>query len=215
MSARHFRDDVLVRASLAAKRAWNNQLEIGLIDNEVINQFSTLLSHSFYRPLLELELNGCTNLRGARVLVESWLAKPVDYSMVCDWTAQSRFEGLEISKIGRNELRATIEDMGGCKYLPDFKRAIRIYLCIDEGHGICASSGLIRRALADSSQPLLGRLVFVNCGGRQFDTLPPSARASATGGSRTPRGYRDGVYTRILGRPIVDLTDQKQLELLG
>ncbi|MFT6676486.1 MAG: hypothetical protein ACJAVM_002690, partial [Sulfitobacter sp.] len=76
------KNDVLIRAALAARHARDHELEKRLLDPSLVELFNAILDHAFLLPLMELKLNHCTSFQGGQILAQQNLAHPYCFSSV-------------------------------------------------------------------------------------------------------------------------------------
>jgi hypothetical protein len=127
-----------------------------------------MLGSPIIRPLLELELNGCTNFEAARVLMADELVLPVKFKSRAQGSHGMTCEGIELTNFGLSTLFQNQEGLDGNPWWELFRNAILGYACIDRGSGICGTRSRIESALELPDADILRRLVFIGNGERQL-----------------------------------------------
>ena len=137
------------------------------------------------RPLLELELNGCTNFEAARVLLADSLIMPVKFKTRAQGFHGMVCEGIELTSFGFATLFENQEGLEGNSWWEFLTDAILGYACIDRGRGICGTRSRVETALELPDADIVKRLVFTGNGEPQLQRevrgsreINPALRAS-------------------------------------
>jgi len=99
MHSQSGKNDVLINASIAARRARDQELEKGLKDQSLVELFNAILDHAFLLPLMELKLNKCTSFQGGQILTLQNLALPYCFSSTTPLIFGKTFIALELTEI--------------------------------------------------------------------------------------------------------------------
>ena len=152
------KNDVLISAAIAARRARDRELENALINPSMVELFKTVLDHAFLLPLMELKLNQCTSFQGGQILTQQNLAQPFCFSSATPLLFGKTFISLEVTTIGENEFREASQELPYGRHLAYFERALSTYSCIDFGTGVCGTQVFIERAVLSSDQSVIERI---------------------------------------------------------
>jgi hypothetical protein len=199
------KNDVLINASIAARRARDQELEKGLKDQSLIELFNAILDHAFLLPLMELKLNQCTSFQGGQILTLQNLAQPYCFSSTKPLIFGKTFIALELTEIGENEFRHAFEHVPNGRHLAYFEDTLSSYSCVDAGTGICGTQSFVERAITLGDHALIERMVDAETGAYYFPS-DELAKLSAMFGP-----------TRELGHPsttrsgVVDLASKRIL----
>ncbi|WP_170516993.1 hypothetical protein [Ruegeria atlantica] len=168
-------------ADLAARKA-RDEVIVKSISQPLARRFVTsLLDRPFLRPLLELEINGCTSFEGALLLVGQELAHATKFRCRSQQFRGEECEALEISPLGWTTLAAEQVGLEDNRWMHLFREAIQGYVCVDQGAGICMSRPLYETALEIPDPALLERVVFINNGAKQFPHFRSGANQTDIG----------------------------------
>lgn len=159
---------LLVEAAKAARTARARELQQNLCDPSERYFYERLLDHPFFLPLIELHMNGCTSLSGARALVDQGVIEIDEFRSVSPRFFGKHVECIRMTREGENELCEGISELSDSHHADNFFRAVTAYLCIDNGYGICYGRPLLEAATRLPDAALLERAVFVDSGVRQF-----------------------------------------------
>lgn len=159
---------VIVRASLVARHARDRELSDRLSGPAEEAFFTRVLDHPYLLSLIELRLNGCTSLKGARALVERGMVDVIPFETDVQRFRGGELECLHINWVGNIELDQGVDSIEGSKYANSLYQAVTGYVCIDDGYGICFARPLLDTALQFPDAELLERAVFAGSGMPQF-----------------------------------------------
>ena len=168
MHSQSGKNDVLINASIAARRARDQELEKGLKDQSLVELFNAILDHAFLLPLMELKLNQCTSFQGGQILTLQNLAQPYCFSSTAPLIFGKTFIALELTEIGENEFRHAFEHLPNGRHLAYFEETLSSYSCVDTGTGICGTQSFVERAITSADQALIERLVDAETGAHYF-----------------------------------------------
>lgn len=205
MHSQSRKNDVLINACIAARRARDYELEKGLQDPSLVELFNAVLDHNFLLPLMELKLNYCTSFQGGQILTQQDLAQLSCFSSTKPLFFGKTFIVLELTKIGENEFKYAFEDLPNGRHLSYFEETLSSYSCVDPGTGICGTQSFVERAIASADQVLIERMVDAETGVNCFSARE-LAKLSGKCGSVRELGYLSA--TR---RGVVDLASKKIL----
>ena len=179
------KNDVLISAAIAARRARDRELENALINPSMVELFKTVLDHAFLLPLMELKLNQCTSFQGGQILTQQNLAQPFCFSSATPLLFGKTFISLEVTTIGENEFREASQELPYGRHLAYFERALSTYSCIDFGTGVCGTQVFIERAVLSSDQSVIEHFsveeiekVVGGCYSRENPVFPSIARGA-------------------------------------
>lgn len=178
MHSQSGKNDVLINASIAARRARDHELEKGLKDQSLVDLFNAILDHAFLLPLMELKLNQCTSFQGGQILTLQNLAQPYCFSSRAPHIFGETFIALELTEIGENEFRHAFEHLPNGRHLAYFEETLSSYSCVDAGTGICGTQFFVERAITSADQALIERMVDAETGEHYF---PPEELARLSG----------------------------------
>ncbi|WP_164659546.1 hypothetical protein [Tropicibacter sp. Alg240-R139] len=158
----------LLNADIAARNARDRAIIESVPDAGAFHFVRRLLSNPTLRPLMELELNGCTSLVGALLLSSQEYVRTTRFRGRSARFRAREFEALEMTSLGSAALMSEIEGLEKNRWLGEFQTAVEGYVCIDHGAGICMSRPLFETALEIPDPEVLERVVFLNNGMRQI-----------------------------------------------
>tara|TARA_R100000935_G_C2841045_1_gene171016 strand:+ start:2831 stop:3448 length:618 start_codon:yes stop_codon:yes gene_type:complete len=153
------------------KKVWADRREIlekYVPDRIARRVVQRLLTSPTVRPLLELELNGCTSRESARVLMAEELICISKFRSRAEAYRGEDCEGIEISHLGYSTLFDVQEGLEGNPWLSFIQGAIIGYACIDHGNGICGTRSRIESSLEHPDPEIFERFVFLRTGQYQF-----------------------------------------------
>lgn len=158
----------LLNADIAARNARDRAIIEAVSDPGAFHFMRRLLSNPTLRPLMELELNGCTNLEGALLLSSQEYVRTICFRGRSARFRAREFEALEMTPLGAAALMAECEGLEENHWLSEFQTAVEGYVCVDQGAGICLSRSHFETALEIPDPEVLVRVVFLNNGMRQI-----------------------------------------------
>lgn len=161
----------LRNADIAARSARDKVIIEAVSDAGAFHFMRRLLSNPTLRPLMELELNGCTNLEGALMLSSQEYVRTTRFRGRSARFRAREFEALEMTSLGASALMSEVEGLEENRWLNEFQTAVEGYVCVDQGAGICLSRSHFETALEIPDPELLERVVFLNNGMRQIAEL--------------------------------------------
>ncbi|MEY8832103.1 hypothetical protein AB9K29_03020 [Phaeobacter italicus] len=127
-----------------------------------------LLSSATIRPMMELELNGCTSSESARILMAEELISISTFRSRAKGFFGQECEGIELSSLGISTLFEVQEGLEGNPWMSFIQGAIIAYACIDYGSGICGTRSRIESSLDHPDPDVFERFVFLRTGQYQF-----------------------------------------------
>lgn len=167
-AAKEIPHNIIPLSDLAARRARDESLLEGVQQPLARSFVTNLLNRPVLRPLLELEINGCTNYEGALVLLGQELIQTTRFRCRSTDLRGAECEALEFSNLGWATLEVEQEGLENNLWMSFFREAIGSYACIDAGSGICMTRAHLETALEIPDPAILERVVFLNNGMRQF-----------------------------------------------
>lgn len=170
-------NDMLLRANISAAQARKEIYGEFIADEVGLRIIERALANPVFRPLLELELNGCTGFQAARLLLSEALVRPVTFKARTQRFRSRPCEALELTPLGNAMLWDEQEGLEDNRWLTLLRGSIVGYSCIDDGSGICPTRDFLETALEFPDPHVLKRCVVSSTGERQFtdvgDTLKP------------------------------------------
>lgn len=161
-------NDMLLRFDREAHEAQTKVINAFVKDSVGRRIIERMLQDPTTRPLMELELNGCTTFQSARVLVAESLAQPKTFRARAQGFRGKVCEYLELTPLGMASLFDEHEGLEENRWIALLRGAIIGYSCVDYGSGICATRERLEAALEIPDPELLRRCVHFTSGDRQF-----------------------------------------------
>ena len=159
---------MLLRADLKAHEARLNVLNEFITDLVGRRLIQRLLDNPSFRPLLEIELNGCTTYRSARLLAAEDLVKMEEFKVRAPPFRGRYCEAMQVTHAGEIVLIEELEGLEENRWLSILRQSVVAYSCIDEGNGICGTRSFIETALELPDPDILKRVVSPWSRCRQF-----------------------------------------------
>ena len=170
-------NDMLLRADISAAQARREIYGQFIADEVGLRIVERVLANPVFRPLLELELNGCTGFQAARLLLSEALVRPVSFKARAQLFRSRPCEALELTPLGNATLWDEQEGLEDNRWFALLRGSIVGYSCIDDGSGICPTRDFLETALELPDLEILKRCVVSSTGERQFvdvgDTSKP------------------------------------------
>ena len=161
----------LVEIELASRHSTREIVERYVRDPVARRIVTRALNDQVFRGLLELQLNGCTSFRLAKVLISEEMIRATPFKARTSEFRDEECDGIEISALGEARLWSEQEGLEENQWLGMLRGAVIGYVCIDNGQGICATRSFIETALELQDYSILKRLVEQHAGRRQFPAL--------------------------------------------
>lgn len=126
-AAKEIPHNIIPLYDLAARRARDNAL-LERVTEPLARRFVTnLLNRPVLRPLLELEINGCTNYEGALVLLGQELIQVTTFRCRSTGLRGTECEALEFTNLRWATLNAEQEGLEGNRWMALFRGAVGSY----------------------------------------------------------------------------------------
>lgn len=161
-------NDMLVKIDELACRARETVISEYVPDIIGRSLIRRLLRNPTIRPLLELELNGCTTFQSARILLGEGLVRTGQFKARASVFRGRLCECVEVTHLGREALLDELDGLEENRWIGLLRGAIVGYACVDQGYGICGRREFIEVALELPDPEVLRRIVHVPSGQRQF-----------------------------------------------
>lgn len=192
-------NDMLVKADRLAHQARQAVLQEYVTDAVGRRILARAMNSPTMRPLLELELNGCTSYRSARLLLSEELVARRTFKARAQGFRGRECEYIELTTLGMAALFEEQEGLEDNRWLALLRGSIVGYCCVDDGQGICPTRSFLETALELPDPDILERVVHPISGERQFPEaaalrkrIDPNQRAkmshwwsAAEGGARS------------------------------
>jgi len=169
-------NDMLLKIDREAHEVQKRVIKTFVNDSVGQRIIERMLRNPTTRPLMELELNGCTSFQSARVLVAESFVQPKTFRARAQGFRGKVCEYLEPTSLGMAALFDEHEGLEDNQWVALLRGAIIGYSCVDYGSGICATRDRLETALELPDPELLHRCVHFASGEKQF----PEAQSLGT-----------------------------------